>query len=117
MTYTAIKPICTYCKKPLDEDGRWFQCNEGCGVCYVYQDDGSLHIKFEREIGDWAIALNLYPVQNKTVLTAFHTTYGLQSDNVDEDKGRTHIEIPHCMRDVVTPENCLDKIKLILMFS
>lgn len=105
---------CLYCHHPATKDGRWFQCEQGCRVAFLYQDDETIHIKFEREVGLWNCALNLYPGQNKTVLTAFHTNWGLSNDNVDDDRGHTHIEIPSLMN--VNPTNCQDKIKLIFVF-
>ena len=113
MTRTVC--LCPHCKQPMKTDGDWDEC-ETCHVGYVYGELNGHHIKWEREIGAWAIALNLYPDVNRTVLTAFNTTYGLNQDDIYDESGHTEIKLDHCMTNV-TPENCLDKIKLLLVWQ
>lgn len=96
-------------------DGIWWDCENGCRYDYNYTDDRGYHHKFEAELGDWFCALNLYPEQNKTVVTAFHKDY-LAVDHIDSNTGHTEISISYCMTSV-TPQNVKEKLKLILMFS
>lgn len=111
---------CPYCQRPLIIDGRWSECNK-CRVSFAQWDDTpGLHIKWEREIYldngyYWVIALNLYPEANRTILTAFHSNY-IASDNPSDDLGHTEIKLDHCMTNI-TPDNCLDKIKFLLVWQ
>jgi hypothetical protein len=115
MTRTISLVRCPHCEQFMDEDGNWSVCNP-CGYNYVYSDSKGPHHKFEATLGDWACAVNVYPDLNKTVLTAYHSSYGIDSDDVSHDHGHTHIELPHAMNDL-TPDKVIDKIKLILMFA
>lgn len=115
MTRTSTIVKCPYCLNFMEEDGAWWDC-ERCGYDYNYSDTKGPHHKFEYVLGDWCCALNVYPDLNKTVLTAFHTSYGLTDDDTAHEHGHTHIEIPHAMDDI-TPDKVADKIKLILMFA
>ena|ERR1035437_3550576 len=94
----------------------WYDC-EPCGVRFANDNSNDIskffkvpfetHIKFERDIGDWAYALNLFPDSNRTILFPYNTASG---DYPNE------IVINHCMNEI-TPQNCIDKIKTIILFS
>lgn len=107
-TITIVR--CQYCNHFLKQDGAWQFCDV-CDVNYRYNGWGDLHIRWDRKINDWDVALNLYPHDNKTILTAFHSSYMDHSD-----QGHTHIELPYCMQNV-NPDNCLDKMRLLLVFQ
>lgn len=102
---------CPYCHEVLEADDRWWVCHT-CGVDFVYSTRTGLHIKFDRTIGNWETALNLYPEDNRTVLTAFSSQY-LSGDS---SSGNTRVEIPHCMTNI-TPHNVVDKMKLIMVWQ
>jgi hypothetical protein len=103
--------LCQYCHSPLQQDGGWQTCST-CQVDYYQHDTDGLHIKWWRDIGHLSIALNLFPEANKTLLWVYDQSHNY----VDDPKAVTQIEIPYCVQNV-TPENCLDKIKLLLTFQ
>lgn len=109
-----MKYKCHYCQQECQEDGDWQECLS-CRVCYIRGETRGLHIKWEREIGNWACALNLYPEDNSTVLTAFREDY-ISSDDLNYESGHTEIRLNHCMKNV-NQYNCVDKMKLLLMFQ
>jgi len=112
MTHTVA--ACPHCEKPLKACGSWEECKT-CYVSFVYEGSRGLHIKWERIIGEWFIALNLYPETDETVLLAYHTK-GLNSDDPLDDSGYSEVRLDHCMTNI-TPQNCLDKIKLLLVWQ
>jgi hypothetical protein len=97
----------------MTPDGRWLVCKP-CHVSFVFDRDHNLYIQFEKTHNNWCLTLNLYPNENKTVLTAFRAADPNQSPDVEDEYIRT--EIAQCMTDV-TPANCLDKMKLIMVFQ
>jgi hypothetical protein len=97
------------------KDTFWWDCDP-CGYCFTHLKDRGTHHKFELVLGDWCCALNIYSDLNVTVLTAFHTTYGLTDTDTSHDHGFARIEIPYAMKGI-TPTNLPDKIKLIMVFS
>lgn len=101
---------CEFCNKPCRPDGQWWECCH-CEVAYEKSTKNGHHIKFERVIGEWAYALNLYPEANITVLTGFHNSFNLNSSS----HGKLEIKLPSMMQNV-NQHNCIDKIKLILLF-
>lgn len=103
---------CLYCKEKCMMDGQWWDCYR-CEVYYTQSDTNGFHIKFERSIKDWEMALNLYPDKDFTVLTGIHHGFGM---TVHPDKGHTEIRLNHCMKNV-NQHNALDKIKLMLVFQ
>lgn len=102
---------CPFCNQDLEVDGSWIVC-EPCGVDFVFHDSTGFHIKFDRTIGKYKAALNLYPEANITLLTAFDVE---ASDN-DPDNGYSQIKITYCMTNV-TPNNVLDKMKLLMVWQ
>lgn len=114
MTRTVSLVRCPHCEQIMEADGNWSVC-EPCGYNYVYGTYGPHH-KFEATLGDWACAINVYPDLNETILTAYHASYGIDSDDTSNNHGHTRVRIPHAMNDL-TPDKVLDKIKLILMFA
>lgn len=106
--------ICQFCDKPLILiGGNWKECKY-CQVSYYQGEYRGLHIKWERQIGDWGVALNLYPDVNKTVLVAHNNK--LLLDIPPKDYNFTEIKLNHCMTNI-TPNNCLDKMKLLLVWQ
>lgn len=104
---------CPFCKEVLEEDDRWLVCNT-CGVDFVYSALTGLHIKFDRTVGHWEWALNLYPDDNRTVLTAFHSLQ--PGEDWHDNDSYSRIEIAYCMTNI-TPNNVIDKIKLIMVWQ
>ncbi len=108
MSHTATTSRCRFCKEPMVVNGLWLICKP-CGVDFTWASE-ELHIKFDREWNDWYLALNLYPEQNRMVLGVFR----INSDSEAVEYRRIVLE--DCMADV-TPQNCLDKMKLIMVFQ
>ena len=112
MSYTRALAPCQYCKLPLKIAGGWKECTT-CYVNFCPNTESGIHIKWEREVGEWYVALNLYPDIDKTVLVA-HNKYHDFPELTDEKQ--TRIELPTCMRDI-TPENCVTKMKFLLLWQ
>jgi len=113
MKHSQTNGLCLYCKQPLHVVGYW----EDCKICGVSFDD-EFHIKWERRIGKSQVVLNLYsyPNLNRTVLSAITDDY-LSNIHPDIDSaGRTEIILDYCMKNV-TPENVVEKMKLLLIFG
>jgi hypothetical protein len=108
---------CYFCNNPYlhysDNFGYW----QDCKICGVSFDD-EFHIRWERRIGKSQVVLNLYSYHNlnKTVLSAITDDY-LSNIHPDIDSaGRTEIILDYCMKNV-TPENVVEKMKLLLIFG
>jgi|SRR5271166_1306614 len=112
MSQHILNEHCLHCRQPLEKEGDWFNCTQ-CGVNFCLNGN-YLHIKWERQIGDWYVALNLYPDGNRTVLCAHHKKY-LDSNNL-ADSDYTRIVVEHCMTNI-TAENCVAKMKLLLIWQ
>jgi hypothetical protein len=79
-----------------------------------YNDGEGLHIKWERDIGHLSIALNLYPELNRTILSVYDVEHPCDPDTSLGGK-LTEIVLDHCMTGV-NKDNCVDKIKLLLVW-
>jgi hypothetical protein len=126
-TTTRSKQKCKFCQQPLRIDGQWQACDT-CHVDFTYWHDPhtiatnpgiqftGFQTKFFRHIGDWMVSLNLYHSSNKTVLQAWHKDYGTEFSHYNNTKGHTTLVINHCMNNV-TPENCIAKMKFLLVWQ
>ena len=105
---------CPYCLKPIFWDGKWTECKM-CNVSFIQDGGRGLHIKWERDIGHLSVALNLFPDINRTILSVYDDQYPV--DDTSQLGGKlTELKLDHCM-DGVTNENCIDKIKLLLVWQ
>lgn len=105
---------CLYCQHPCYADGEWAVCDL-CEANYELNDELSFHIRFDRDIGNWTYALNLYPESKRTVLVGFNSKHSLNWGDPLTHKEYLNIELDSCMKGV-TSSNCVNKIKTILLF-
>lgn len=115
MSHTITK--CPHCSQMMRVNNAIWQYCSPCGFWSTY-DDGSgngWHFKYECYVGDWACALNLYPDDDKSVITAIHKKF-MNSNLDDHEHPATRIPINHCIKNI-TPQNVIDKIKLILLYQ
>jgi hypothetical protein len=124
MTEQENKPwLCEFCNKQIKVkdyfagDCGSFVCND-CGVTWQSDIEDGIQVKFDRRIDNGVrYCLSLYPERNKTVLII-----AMPNPNTDPWSYSTvtrytydEIELKECMEGV-TPQNILDKIKMILIF-
>lgn len=97
---------CQFCSNKVTE----FEDGYRCYICdFSISHEHGTHIKWQRELGSWSWALNIYPNDNKSVL------WGSMIDCKSEVKIKT-IKIPYTVKSV-TPDNVIQKIKTILIFQ
>jgi hypothetical protein len=101
---------CPHCQNPLTKDGPAMECST-CQVAFFHDKIDGQHIKWERTINNFDWALNIYPETNHSSLMGFRS-----SPVHDGDLVLTQIKID-CAIQNVTPDNVVDKIKHILLFS
>ena len=110
MSHTTTK--CPYCFKMMQEiysEPGWQECRT-CSFLYTHDFNG-LHQTFICRVGDLVCYLNLYPDIEKSVLRVDkEPIYSNLINNL------TEIRINHCMKNI-TPQNVIDKIKLILLYQ
>lgn len=102
--------LCQFCQNELTQDGPAMECKT-CDVTYFKDRIEGQHIKWERTIGDFSWALNIYPDTNHSSLMGFRC-----ADVYDSNLVLTQISIDHAVQNV-NPDNVVDKIKHILVFS
>jgi hypothetical protein len=101
---------CTFCQQPFIKDNLWLHCKT-CNVSYYADRIQGIHIKWERTIGDFSWALNIYPDANRSALMGFRASTVHDSDLILKQ-----FQIDHAIQNV-NPDNVVDKIKHILIFS
>lgn len=105
---------CPHCHQPLRDDWhadphytRWDECHT-CNVIFIEGGSHGPHIKWERDYNNLHIALNIYPQSNLTILS-------IHNPSKEDPSCWKEITLHTAMQNV-TPDNCLEKIKLLLFF-
>lgn len=96
---------CYYCSDMCYYLCGWHQCIL-CNVLFDINNQNTLHIKWERDIGNVKWALNIYPSLYKTVLSGYFP-----------DKPHHYDEIIINEILSVNKDNIIQKIKTVLLFQ
>ncbi len=119
--------ICSFCKQdlvqetiPSDEvnysDWSEYEC-KNCGYVMMEADSMGELCRWTRQDGDWNFNLTVFNDLNKTTLLGFNAKLYLEGMKVGiySKSGHFNFTIDHCIN--VNPDNCLDKMKMLLVFQ
>lgn len=114
-TYPLPQP-CVSCSKNINwSDANYsFYCQD-CDVKFSNTRSSGMHIRWDRQIGDWWYYLNLYPDINKTIIMGFHSSI-LKEGWSRWSHNKYTIELDYCLKNV-NSDNCIEKIKFLLTFQ
>jgi hypothetical protein len=87
---------------------------EGCDINYSADDVAGLCIQFKCvQIKNWLYHVCLFPDMHKSFVLGFRQ-YG-PNERIPKAGGSFQLQINSCLQ--ITPQNLVDKLKLILLFS
>jgi hypothetical protein len=101
---------CQFCSNKVTKFEDGFNCYI-CDFSINSNYENSIQIKWQRNLGNWWWALNIYPENNESVLWGSL----IDCNSKSEVKIKT-IKIPYTVKNV-TPDNVIQKIKTILTFQ
>jgi hypothetical protein len=111
---------CQYCNRHniLDDyaNGDFNRKTIECKKCDILRIEtkGDIAIRWHRSYKDWDYYLWLYPYKDETVLIGFSILAAPIYHYYNENHFR--LEFKRCIQNV-NPDNCLDKIKLLLVWQ